>query len=42
MNDMIGEFCLISDLEEKPFKKFFWRNSKYQKIKIRIKDKTYY
>jgi len=42
INTMINEFCLNNDLIEQDFIKYFWKNSRYLKKKIRIGDKTFY
>ena len=43
INDMLNEYCLENDLIYNDFNKFFWKNSKYPKKKIRISsDKTCY
>jgi|SaaInlStandDraft_7_1057024.scaffolds.fasta_scaffold04075_2 phage/plasmid-associated DNA primase len=37
---MIDKYCLSNAINEKEFYKFFWKNSKYPKKKIRIWKKT--
>lgn len=40
VGDLINEYCFENDLNEKDFKKYFWRNSKYPSKKLRIWKKT--
>lgn len=42
INSKMQDFCTENDYNYDDFKKFFWKNSKYQKKKIRFWEKSYY
>ncbi|OIP52051.1 hypothetical protein AUK10_04115 [Candidatus Gracilibacteria bacterium CG2_30_37_12] len=42
INDLIPTFCDESGTDQWEFQKYFWRNSRYQKTKMRLGKETFY